>query len=172
MQNPRLVKPSEINESEFDEFINEFKNAGEDLIPYSLNKKDMDFQSYVTSLNNASLGKDIPEDWVPASTYFLLDDEGHICGAVNIRHRLTENLKIEGGHVGYGIRPNVRNQGYGTKILELALSKAIELGIAKVLVTCDKKNVGSARVIQKNGGILDSEIEMDNKINQRYWIEL
>jgi predicted acetyltransferase len=85
---------------------------------------------------------------------------------------LTENLRIEGGHIGYGIRPSARNQGCGTKILELALEKVREMGIKQVLVTCDKDNVHSARVIQKNGGKLDSEIEKDNKIIQRYWIEL
>jgi len=168
----KLVDPLEIDESKFNDFINEFKVTGENLVPYSLNQKNMDFKTYIKSLNDESLGKGIPENWVPASTYFLLDDEEQICGAVNIRHRLTENLRIEGGHVGYSIRPNARNQGYGTKILELALGKMRELGIKQVLVTCDKENASSARVIKKNSGKLDSEIEKDNKIIQRYWIKL
>ncbi|MBU8902054.1 MAG: GNAT family N-acetyltransferase, partial [Victivallales bacterium] len=168
----RLVKPSEINEKSFKDFIDEIKSTGEDLVPSSLNQKDMDFQTYITALNNQSIGKYIPDNLVPASTYFLLDDENRICGAVNIRHRLTENLKIEGGHIGYGIRPKARNQNYGTEILKLALEKVIDMGIRKVLVTCCKENVNSARIIQKNSGVLDSEIEKDNKIIQRYWIQL
>ena len=168
----KLVDPLKIDESKFNDFINEFKAAGEDRVPYSLNQKDMDFQTYVKSLNDQSLGKGIPENWVPASTYFLLNDEGQICGAVNIRHRLTEKVRIEGRHIGYGIRPSVRNQGYGTKILELALDKVSKMGIKKVLVTCGKENVHSAKVIENNGGKLDSEIEKDNKIIQRYGIEL
>ena len=166
----KLIDPLKIDESEFNAFIDEFKAAMEDLVPYSLNQKDMDFQTYVKSLNDESLGKGIPENWVPASTHFLADDEGKIFGAVNIRHRLTESLKIEGGHIGFGIRPSARNQGYGTRILELALDKAGKMGINEVLVTCDKENVHSARIIQKNGGKLDSEIEYANKIIQRYWI--
>ena len=162
----------EIDEIEFIEFVNEFKSANERFVPYSLNQKDKDFQTYIRRLQEESLGIDIPENWVPASTYFLVDETHKIFGAVNIRHRLTDNLMIEGGHVGYGIRPSVRNQGYGTKILKMALDILREMNVEDVLVTCDKDNIGSAKVIQNNGGKLDSEIEKDEAIIQRYWIKI
>lgn len=167
----RLIEPLEIDKSEFKDFISEFKVVEENLIPYSLDQKDMDFQTYINSLIDESLGKGIPDDWVPASTYFLVNNRGKIYGAINIRHRLTDYLRIEGGHIGYGIRPSARNQGYGSKILKFALEKAYEMGLKKVLVVCDKDNVFSARIIQKNGGKLDSGINKDNTV-QRYWIEL
>ena len=168
----QLIEPSKIDKNEFNDFINEFKIANERLVPYSINQKDMVFQTYIEMLTDEALGKGIPENWVPASTYFLVDEKQKIHGAVNIRHRLTDNLRIEGGHIGYGIRPSVRKQGYGTKILELALDRIQTLNVNKVLVTCDKDNAGSARIIQKNGGELDSEVKKDNKIVQRYWIKL
>lgn len=168
----KLVGPLDINEREFNDFVEEFKAAGEDLVPYSLEQKGLDFEAYVAALRDESLGIGLPENWVPASTFFLRDDTGRLVGAVNIRHRLTEKLRGVGGHVGYGIRPSARNQGYGTKILELALDKLREMGITRALVTCDRENAGSARVIQKNGGALDSEIEKDGEVVQRYWIEL
>ena len=37
---------------------------------------------------------------------------------------------------------------------------------------CDKENIGSAKSIQKNGGVLENEIEKDGTIEQRYWISL
>ena len=168
----KLVSPSDINEKEFNEFIAEFISAKEPFVPYSLNQNGKTFQEYVVSLNDESIGKGIPEGWVPATTCFLVNEEGKIYGAVNIRHRLTDNLKIEGGHIGYGIRPSVRNRNHGTTILKLGLEILRKMGILKVLVTCDRENINSARVIQKNGGKLDSEIEKDRKIFQRYWIEL
>jgi predicted acetyltransferase len=168
----KLKDPLEIDEIEFIEFVNEFKSANERFVPYSLNQKDKDFQTYIRRLQEESLGIDIPENWVPASTYFLVDETHKIFGAVNIRHRLTDNLMIEGGHVGYGIRPSVRNQGYGTKILKMALDILREMNVEDVLVTCDKDNIGSAKVIQNNGGKLDSEIEKDEAIIQRYWIKI
>ncbi len=167
----KLVDPSKIIENEFDDFIGEFKAAREALVPFSLKRKGKSFNAYVRSLGDESLGIGLPENWVPASTCFLVDDEGRIYGAVNIRHWLTENLRIEGGHIGYGIRPSKRNKGYGTRILSLALEETAGMGISRVLVTCDKENVHSASVILRNGGELDSEIEYGNKILQRYWIE-
>ena len=41
-----------------------------------------------------------------------------------------------------------------------------------VLMTCDKTNIGSAKSIQNNGGILENEIYVENEIVQRYWISL
>jgi predicted acetyltransferase len=168
----KLVEPSEIDENEFNDFIAEFKKAGEGLSPYSLNQKGLNFNQYIKSLNDESLGKGLPEGWVPASTYFLVDNSGRIYGAVNIRSRLTEHLKTEGGHIGYGIRPSARNKGCGSKILKLALEKIKELGIKKVLIACDKNNIASAKVILNNGGKLDSELVRDGKIVQRYWIKI
>ena len=54
----------------------------------------------------------------------------------------------------------------------MGLKRCRELGIKKVLITCDKDNIGSAKTIQKNGGILENEFldEKSNKTKQRYWI--
>ncbi|MGK0465682.1 MAG: putative acetyltransferase, partial [Clostridium sp.] len=44
----------------------------------------------------------------------------------------------------------------------------------KVLITCNKINVVSAKVIQNNNGILENEVfsETFSEITQRYWINL
>ena len=48
-----------------------------------------------------------------------------------------------------------------------------KLGIDRVLMVCDKSNIGSAKSIIKNGGILENEfVDEDGEIEQRYWIEL
>ena len=39
-------------------------------------------------------------------------------------------------------------------------------------MVCDKDNVGSAKSIRNNGGILENEIVVDGIVEQRYWIEL
>jgi predicted acetyltransferase len=43
-----------------------------------------------------------------------------------------------------------------------------------VLITCDQDNIGSARTIQKNGGVLENEAfdSYYGTIVQRYWVEL
>ena len=43
-------------------------------------------------------------------------------------------------------------------------------GVSPVLVTCDEKNVGSARAIERNGGIYESSVPHDRSAIRRYWI--
>jgi predicted acetyltransferase len=108
---------------------------------------------------------------VPASEFWLSDDDKFI-GRLSLRHELNEYLLKMGGHIGYEIRPSKRRQGYGTEILRLGLEKARELGLLKVLVTCDEDNIGSKKIIEHNGGIFENaiEIEGDPVKNLRYWI--
>ena len=47
------------------------------------------------------------------------------------------------------------------------LPVAAELGIARVLVTCDVDNVASRRVIERNGGVYEDTRQ--GKL--RFWIE-
>ncbi|MDF2945301.1 MAG: putative acetyltransferase [Herbinix sp.] len=57
-------------------------------------------------------------------------------------------------------------------MIGLALEECRSLGIYKVIMVCDKENIGSAKSIINNGGILENEIEMEGIIEQRFWIEL
>ena len=91
---------------------------------------------------------------------------------MNIRHFLNEQLLMNGGHIGDGIRPSERRKGYATEMIALALEKCRELNIRKVLMVCDKENIGSAKSIIKNGGVLENEVIINGVTDQRYWINL
>ena len=58
------------------------------------------------------------------------------------------------------------------RMLSMALPIAKGLGINRVLVTCDKNNVVSAKTMIKNGGVLENEVSGDGEITQRCWIEV
>ena len=152
--------------------LKEWKETGEKLVPFIIQIDSTDFQKFIDQINRSKNGIGIPETFVPNSTFYLTDNTNRILGVVNIRHRLTDKLLIEGGHIGYGIRPSERRKGYATKILELALVEAKKLGIERALVTCDKENTGSAKTILRNGGIFDQENLYEGRIIQRYWIDI
>ena len=129
-----------------------------------------DFEYYIENLDTTEDNKD---GWVPDTTLFCLDKDRDIfVGAVNIRHYLNENLLRTGGHIGDGVVPSERRKGIATKMIGLALEECKKLGIEKVLMVCDKENIGSAKSIQNNGGILENEIEVEGVVEQRYWINL
>lgn len=97
-----------------------------------------------------------------------------VLGVAKLRHMLTPTLEDIGGHIGYSIRPSERGKGYGTLILALTLDCARELGLSRVLLTCDTENIRSARVIMRNGGVLTSEgySPLRGARVSRYWIAL
>ena len=166
----RLVKASNQYRTQISDMLDEWNATGEKIIPYAIRRLDYhDFAYYCDNLEV----KDTDGGLVPESTFFCLDeDRGLIVGAVNIRHYLNEELLLNGGHIGDGVRPSERRKGIATQMIALALDECRKLGIKKVLMVCDKGNVGSAKSIQNNGGILENEIEVDGVVEQRYWITL
>lgn len=121
-------------------------------------------------------GINMKPGYVKATTFWLIDNNEFI-GEINIRHELTEYLFNYGGHIGYEIRYSKRNMGYGTKMLLMALPYCKEfLKLRKVLITCDDDNVGSAKVIENNNGVLENvvinHIDRGEIKTRRYWIEL
>ena len=66
--------------------------------------------------------------------------------------------------------------GYGKKVLQLGLEESKTLiEDDKILITCDDDNVGSYKIIESNGGILENKIENEDAgekfLTRRYWIE-
>ena len=144
--------------------------SGEAIIPGAIAKND--YRNFENYLEKLEIKKPVNE-YVPDSTYFCLDEETNtFVGAVNIRHYLNDVLLRSGGHIGDGVCPERRGEGIGTIMVGLALEECRKLGIDRVLMVCDKDNIASARTIQKNGGVLENEIETDGNIEQRYWIDL
>ena len=175
MMSLKLIKLTKTYEKQLGEMIDEWK-ADQELnhtnhSPWAIFKNDYhDFDYYLENLEV----KEEADGKVPDSVFFLLDaEQDKLLGAINIRHYLNEDLFKEGGHIGDGIRPSERRKGYATEMIRLALIECRKLGIEKVLMTCDRDNIASAKSIINNGGILENEfINSDGVIEQRYWITI
>ncbi|KAB2439402.1 GNAT family N-acetyltransferase [Bacillus luti] len=171
--NVSLLTPTTNLQEEYLDFYNEWKDSSETMIPWVISKDPSNFPAMIQELLDAHNGVNLPESWVPDSTYWLVTDENKIVGAVNIRHSLTEHLFNAGGHIGYGIRPSERRKGYATKLLALSLEKTKELNITKALVVCDEVNTASEKTILHNGGLRDKDFTEENgNVVRRFWIEL
>lgn len=167
--NLKLVKLTNEYEKQLKEMMDEWTATDEKIIPSAITVNDYhDFEFYKNHLCRDKENNGM----VPETTYFCLDlDRNMFVGAITIRHYLTENLKHNGGHIGDGIRPSERRKGYGSAMIGLALKEAKKMGITKVLMCCDKRNIASAKSIMNNGGILENEVKIDGVIKQRYWID-
>lgn len=123
-----------------------------------------DLDMYIKIGKQMHLGIYQDPNLVPGTTLlYIIDNE--IVGFVNIRHCLNDYLLQTGGHVGYGVHPQHRRKGYGTKMLQLAIDYCKQKDIYPILVTCDQDNIGSKSVIEANKGILETR-----GVTLRYWI--
>ncbi|MBG1269524.1 GNAT family N-acetyltransferase [Nostoc sp. WHI] len=172
----KLINPTCDLYLEFINMVAEYQKLGESRLFYQNNLTliQEDFSAYIQYLENNSKGISLKPGFVPATTFWLVTQGKVILGESQLRHWLVPTLEHRGGHIGYMIRPFQRSKGYGTKILAMTLEKARNMGLSRVLLTCEQDNLASARIIQKNQGKLTSEgfLENSDKIISRYWIDL
>ena len=166
----RLVEPSKQYIKSYIQAFEEYKEHNihsyglEDATNLDILKKFDDYRNE----------RNLKPDRVGAHFFWLVDDEkDYFIGEISIRHRLNEVLERYGGHIGYGVRFSEWDKGYGTLMLKLALIEAKKIGLSKILITCNDDNIGSARVMEKNGFVLSDKIKnnFDGKsfVTRRYW---
>ena len=131
-------------------------------------KRAKDYEDWLQMVRQQEDAGNLPEGWVPAIQFISVDEENRPLGFLALRLLLNEKLFIEGGHIGYSIRPSQRRKGLAKLQLELGLAEARKQGLERVLITCDEDNEASRRTILSAGGIYENTIDR----SQRYWIDI
>lgn len=175
-----MLKLVEANEK----YLNQYKEAYFETLKQielgKMKKHDMmftnpDYDDIVQRFKDNKDQSKLPSHYVPSYGFFAVDDDKFI-GVIHIRIRLTENLLKYGGHIGYAINPKYWNMGYGKKLLKLVLEQHKNLiKEDNILITCDDDNIGSYKIIEFNGGILENKVENEDCgerfLTRRYWIK-
>jgi predicted acetyltransferase len=121
-------------------------------------------------LPDGSLGERVME----TQLWYVEGDE--FLGSVSVRHTLNELLERWGGHIGYAVRPSAQGRGYATAMLAGMLDHVrANLPLERVMLTVNLNNPASMRVIEKNGGVLQDEVDhpwVEGDRGRRYWIAL
>lgn len=169
----KLVEVSENFREQVLEYKDEFDNNNEILHGTAGLGKAENFEEWLKAIVDNSFEETVRQGFVPSSTYLAVRvEDDKLLGMIDIRHKLNEYLFNFGGHIGYSIRKSERRKGYAKEMLEQALGKCREMGLDKVLITCDKENIASASTIKSQGGVLENEVNEEDEIVQRYWINL
>jgi predicted acetyltransferase len=168
-----LAVPSKEHMDSYNTMLLEWEETKERIYPGAIRPKGLDYFQWLKVLESYKTRETCPSQYAPSDTYFLINKNGKVLGAISIRHYLNEDLLKFGGHIGYGIRPTERRKGYASLMLKMALEKCREMDMKQVLITCNKDNIASAKTIIANGGVFENELmEDDGNIVQRYWIRV
>lgn len=145
----RLVRPDGRFEASYRAYIEEL--GDEERYPFPMDFDPGDFYAMLRRIERFEQGVDLPEGFVPSSTFWLVDGD-ELLGVSNLRHRLNDGLRAYGGHIGLGIRPSRRGQGLGIELLARTIEQARARGIGDVHIHCHADNDASARMIRRVGG--------------------
>lgn len=124
---------------------------------------DVSLEDFKSTVFDFSLGKNLPEGFVPETFYFLWSDEGNvsdrashkIVGELRLRHHLNAALENGSGHVGQFIKKEYRRLGYCTQGLKLLIEEARKIVPENELyLHCNIDNPASLKVMLKNGGVI------------------
>lgn len=98
-----------------------------------------------------------------------------IVGRCSVRHTLNAGLSEIGGHIGYGVAPPFRRQGFATQLFRAGREHLKSLGVDRAFMTCDSANIGSSTLIENAGGVLQDEVldAVDDDVTiLRFWVDL
>lgn len=123
---------------EFDQH-NEYYGLSKDETKKLINK----MMSHAYGLNNS---RDFPK-----CDHYILFVEGKPVSMGCLMFEMTDYWRRHRGHFWYKTRPSERRKGYGTKLLELIVQRAKELGLTHLISQCDINNYGSNKVMINNG---------------------
>ena len=112
----------------------------------------------------------VEPDRVPCTYWWIVEDET-VLGSIALRHVLNDFLLEAAGHIGYSVRPSARRRGLATYALGEVLKSARQLGIDRVLITCDVTNEASRRTIEHFGGVQEDIRDTALGTVRRFWIE-
>ena len=157
-----------LKEANFDDiekeylFITTLPENENGFINPDFNVSKINFKDNILPLYiNHSKGINLPDGWIPYTTYFLWNDN-EIVGLFRIRHYLNETLKRGTGHIAYGIDKPYRGKGFATEGLKLAIEKAWEIiPEDEIYMSVHKDNPASLKVQIKNGAYVHHEDEKE-----------
>ena len=176
MEQLKLIKPTKDFEGQVLKIVQEFIDDGTTLYWVWWLKRFVDnYDGWLKYLKQNEHEETVDVNRVPANQYILVSEpDNKVIGFINTRLKINDSLLQHWGHIWYSIRPSERKKHYATAQLFTVLKIYKNLWIEKVLLTCDKSNIWSAKTIQNCEWILENEIidPVDWELIQRYRIDI
>lgn len=173
----KLILPEEKYWKSFQEGLCEFEKFPS---PYDIREvinsyNFSDFCEYKRSCEDKRLGIGLKPEHVPSTCLWLIEDEKFVA-VFDVRHSLTDGLRICGGHIAYAVIPSERKKGLAYNGLKLCCQYIYDnLNIENALISCHVDNIASYKTMKKVmiefGGVEATSTIVDNHEEKRVWIK-
>lgn len=163
----KFIKPSISYERSYCAYIEEL--GEEERYPFVMDFPHQPFAQLIERLADIEAGRSLPSGAVANLTYWLVK-ERELIGVANLRPKLNDAIAHVGGHIGLGIRPSFRRQGYSQQLLNAVLEQAKIQGMSQLSVHCHANNTASNAMIMRCGGVLESAVDANGERVNRYTI--
>jgi predicted acetyltransferase len=162
--------PGDVDLESFWQYINEFNKQGNSK--YSSIKSFEAARFFLSALDLAKVGIGLKPGYVPSETYFVCINKNLIVGRIDLRKDLNESLMIEGGHIGYEIRPSERQKGIGKSAVKAFLGSGL-VELPRVLITCFEHNIASEKIALSVGGTYEDTrtSPRTGERTKRFWVD-
>ena len=170
-----LIRPTNEYANQIAEYRQEFLECGDSMDGCGALRKIENPEEYIKFCHENEKSENVSCGLVAATQLILVrKKDNKLIGMLDIRHRLNDYLEKFGGHIGYSISPCERRKGYAKQMLKMALPICKELGLTKLLLICNERNIVSEKTILANGGVYETTLidPDDNKAVKRFWITL
>lgn len=168
-----LSIPNASHEAEYCRVMDKWEAFHEKIQPPSIRRyseksgANVTFERWLAWCEDDRITGSMLTDNIPCTFHFLVNRENEILGGVDINHDNTFR-----GHIHMGIVPWHRGKGYGTFMLNLALSHCLEMELFKVQLVPRKDNLAVIKTILLNGGELLGELWDGDILCLRYEIDV
>lgn len=170
-----LTLPDASYSDEISSYRREFLECGSSMDGTGSLRSMSDPSEWLAQVKSLSSRETVPESWVQSTQFMAVrPSDGRVVGMIQLRHYFNDFLERFGGHIGYSVRPSERRRGYASRMLADILPYCRQVGLERVLITCDETNEASRRTILKNGGVFERTVfdPSENDNLERYWITL
>ena len=166
-----LITADMLSLSAFSDMLDDYAVAG---TPFLGMTDPSIFPYFVRTCAKHSAGIGLGIGVSPYTRFFLVDESGNVYAQGAVRPKPTKHNVTFAGQLGYGVLPSKRKCGYGTLMCKLLLEEAKKMGFKNVIITCRDDNIGSAKIIENNGGRLLNVIfsKKDDTYMRRYQVDL
>ena len=111
----------------------------------------LQFETFITPAGHPELA--------PYYHFFIRDESERFLGHINLRIGNSNHIRLVAGHIGYRVHDEFRGSSY-SYFACLALKPFVREHYNSIIITADRENAASNRVIEKLGAVFLNEFEI------------